>query len=357
MLETFCHIGFFRDLLTCLGVSGTIMLFLSSRSLRKCIGNLPPGFLIKMLVAQPGRIWPRSKLFESSDPNFEFDYATRITLPFKEWSPEDWSGLFVDQVLREQHFPRVIKRILQNKLYCSLTPRQLTSWIKHWLGLTLYRDRNRNNQLVLYHRVYTQGISAISAKVHNLLKLKQRKPVSGFTHVTNLFVMKSSTNQKMSFTKMSIELPDGTKCEVPELLFVLKPEMSWNGKHTKREIVISNKEHIGVITARGKFIAHLADAVVLRFLKVLEAHHVWLCSNIGKISKRCVFCTHELVDPDSLAHGYGQMCAKTHNLRYCPKDQYRSDVALQHLRWEKASSKRNRELGEFFQNRPCPRIV
>jgi hypothetical protein len=302
MLEHFAHLGFFRDIFQFSGLPSLLNCYFVSHVLQFQIGKISVKFLSDILEKQL-EVKQSSVLLRGCT----FDPIT-ICKPISNWTSQDWKTIFVDQVSKEQIMPRLIKKMIQRRYYHRLDNKSLNVILESLLGSNVVR---------YYTKFHSKPVKPLKLPLSVDLLLAERKqsPKKGFDKIVSLFALDTNISQRISFPEITISL-HGIQYQIPKLNLLTKKMVSWGGKNGhKYEIILENQDgYIGAITPNGTYYPRFESCHTLEFLKVVQEHHITLCGNIGIITKKCVFCTRDLTDPQSLIHGYGKICASTHRL-------------------------------------------
>ena len=230
-----------------------------------------------------------------------------IDKTISHWTSQDWKEIFVDQVSKEQILPKLIKKMIQRRYYHRLEHKSLNAILESLLGSHVVRYYTKFHSKV---KLFTIPLS-----VELLLRERKQSSIKGFDKIVSLFALDTNISQRISFPEITILL-NNTQYHIPKLNLFTKKMVSWGGKNVnKYEIILEDKDgYIGAITPNGTYYPRCKNDTIFDFLKVVQEHHIALCGSIGIITKKCVFCTRDLTDPQSLIHGYGKVCASTHRL-------------------------------------------
>ncbi len=301
MLDDLAHLGFFFAILRFSGFPSLLHCYFVSSILKVQIGKFSVKEVKKILDEQENPS-QTSVLLRGCTFN-----SIIIDQPISKWTYQNWNDVFVNQIGKEQIMPKLIKKMIQRRYYHRLPIQSINNMLKRLVGSGIVRR-------------YTKRKSKPLKDVKMILAEKKQAAIKGFQNIIKLFVLDGITGQRICFPNISILL-NGIKYDIPKIHFFTKKMVSWGSKHVnKYEIIIENDDgYIGAITPNGTFYPRFKNDKLLEFLKVLQEHHLVLCKNIGMITKKCVFCTRDLTDMESLRQGYGKTCASTHHLPWGTK--------------------------------------
>jgi hypothetical protein len=307
MLDELAHLGFFLDIFQFSGLPSLLHCYFVSHVLKVQIGKIPVKFLLDILEKQH-KFSQKCILLRSCT----FDKIT-IDKTISNWTTHDWKEIFVDQVSKEQIMPKLIKKMIQRRYYHRLEQKSLNPILESLLGSHVVR---------YYTKFYSKPPKPLTIPLSVELLLSERKQssIKGFDKIVSLFALDTNISQRISFPKITILL-NNTQYHIPKLNLFTKKMVFWGGKNVnKYEIILEDQDgYIGAITPNGTYYPRCKNDTILEFLNVVQEHHIALCGNIGIISKKCVFCTRDLTDHQSLIHGYGKICASTHRLPWNTK--------------------------------------
>jgi hypothetical protein len=314
MLDRLAHLGFFPDIFTFSGLPTLLNCYFVSSILKYQIGKISTK-VVKIIEGSTSlhdrKYSQKSVLLNGCT----FDKIT-ITQTINNWTSQNWKDVFVNQVSKEEIMPKLIKKMIQRRYYHRINSAGLNSLLERLLGSNVVRYRSKRHSKPL----------TLSESVKLVLKEKKQTPIKGFKNIVDLFVLHPGSTdrivaQRISFPNIVIIL-NGIEYKIPKVNFFTKKMVSWGNRHVNQyEIIIEdeNNSYIGAITSNGTYYPRFKNDEFVDFLQVLQEHHFALCKTIGIITKKCVFCTRDLTDPESLLHGYGKICASTHRLPWGQK--------------------------------------
>ncbi len=296
MLENLCS-DVFRLCIEFSGIVSTLNLFFVSSHLKNTVGNLS--------VTKVNNLFSRESYFRRDEScllkkieSLTID-VRQINVPIKDYTSEVWKLLFQKFTLTENLYPKCIQKVIEQHYYqrWESSDSRLKNYICQQLQLT-------KKKCIIEPRFCKQLQHITTQKFPNIIQLFSKD-----------FESKHIFGQKIQFPNLLIQIKDET-IQILELSFFLKKSVKWGTWQTSNmEIIIKkDKDVVGVIDLNSNYFGFPAFPEILTFLEKLEKYHVFLCGEVGKITKRCVFCRHNLSDNYSLLNGYGLTCAKTHGL-------------------------------------------
>jgi hypothetical protein len=285
-----------------LGLANTLQLFFISKHLKAVIGSLPikliNNIFQEQVVVNNQSLLLRQIPDDSWKKNYKMTIECARNTQIEKWDQHVWKTMFIHFVMNEQLYPKFMKGIIQ----------------QHFLTRWEASDARLKNYLLKRLGMSTRKFQIEKRFLTRIKRYKGQK----FKNIIQLFAINVKHNhiigQRIIFPELTLTINNET-IKILELSFYLKKCVTWGEWETnKMEIIVKkNKDFVGVIDSESNFSGFYNDEIIT-FLKNLEKYHLSLCGCIGIVTKRCVFCHHNLSDEFSLLNGYGMTCAKTHGL-------------------------------------------
>lgn len=165
-------------------------------------------------------------------------------------------------------------------------------------------------QLPYAHKLATEALAAKAAE--NPTPRREQIEIGSFAPIAALF---KKAAEKIQYPKIRLQLPDeeeillypaGSRAKVPGSITVVSVsrrrddgERVWYGR---------------ILPDTGAYEVGAKSDAVIKLLKSFAANPAKVASDYGRMSGSCCFCQREITTDESLAVGYGPICAERYGL-------------------------------------------